>query len=65
MDNTRQALARIAARCHGKQPTSAIAVTGTNGKTSTVEFIRQICQRQGWRSVISARWGSGVICRAT
>ena len=50
MDNTRQALALIAARCHDRQPTSVIAVTGTNGKTSTVEFIRQICQRQGWRS---------------
>ena len=65
MDNTRQALALIAARCHDRQPTSVIAVTGTNGKTSTVEFIRQICQRQAGAVPVSARWGSEVICRAT
>ncbi len=46
----RRALARIAARFHGGQPETAIAVTGTNGKTSVVEFTRQIYATLGRRS---------------
>ena len=38
----RRALARLAALQAGAQPATVIAVTGTNGKTSTVEFIRQL-----------------------
>ena len=38
----RQVLARLAARLAGRQPDRMVAVTGTNGKTSTVEFLRQI-----------------------
>lgn len=38
----RQRLARIAALLAGKQPAAVVAVTGTNGKTSTVEFLRQL-----------------------
>ena len=38
----RQRLARIAALLAGKQPDTVVAVTGTNGKTSTVEFLRQL-----------------------
>jgi UDP-N-acetylmuramoyl-L-alanyl-D-glutamate--2,6-diaminopimelate ligase len=44
----RQALARIAARFHGAQPRQVAAVTGTNGKTSTVDFLRQILASAGW-----------------
>jgi UDP-N-acetylmuramoyl-L-alanyl-D-glutamate--2,6-diaminopimelate ligase len=40
----RRALARMAAVRAGTQPEVVAAVTGTNGKTSTVEFLRQIMQ---------------------
>ena len=38
----RRRLAQLAAGVAGSQPNIAVAVTGTNGKTSTVEFLRQI-----------------------
>jgi len=38
----RRRLAQIAAVLAGPQPDNLVAVTGTNGKTSTVEFLRQI-----------------------
>lgn len=38
----RRALALLAAAHAGKQPDNVIAVTGTNGKTSTVDFLRQL-----------------------
>jgi UDP-N-acetylmuramoyl-L-alanyl-D-glutamate--2,6-diaminopimelate ligase len=38
----RRALALMAARFYGVQPRVAVAVTGTNGKTSVAEFTRQI-----------------------
>ncbi len=41
-DNTRRRYALMAARFHDRQPSSIAAVTGTNGKTSVVSFVRQI-----------------------
>jgi UDP-N-acetylmuramoyl-L-alanyl-D-glutamate--2,6-diaminopimelate ligase len=38
----RRRLAQLAAGLAGSQPKTVVAVTGTNGKTSTVEFLRQI-----------------------
>jgi UDP-N-acetylmuramoyl-L-alanyl-D-glutamate--2,6-diaminopimelate ligase len=38
----RRRLAQIAAILAGPQPAIEVAVTGTNGKTSTVDFLRQI-----------------------
>ena len=38
----RRRLAQLAAGLAGSQPRVMVAVTGTNGKTSTVEFLRQI-----------------------
>jgi UDP-N-acetylmuramoyl-L-alanyl-D-glutamate--2,6-diaminopimelate ligase len=38
----RRRLAQLAAGLAGSQPRVVVAVTGTNGKTSTVEFLRQI-----------------------
>ena len=38
----RRALALLAARFFGRQPDTAVAVTGTSGKTSVAEFTRQI-----------------------
>jgi len=46
-DNPRRRLALIAARYFGRQPATIAAVTGTNGKTSVVEFARQIWGRLG------------------
>jgi UDP-N-acetylmuramoyl-L-alanyl-D-glutamate--2,6-diaminopimelate ligase len=44
----RQALAHMAARFYGAQPETAVAVTGTSGKTSVAEFTRQIFDRLGY-----------------
>jgi UDP-N-acetylmuramoyl-L-alanyl-D-glutamate--2,6-diaminopimelate ligase len=46
----RRALARIAARFAGAQPETVVAVTGTNGKTSTVDFLRQLWTASGERA---------------
>ncbi|MFV3074140.1 UDP-N-acetylmuramoyl-L-alanyl-D-glutamate--2,6-diaminopimelate ligase [Niveispirillum fermenti] len=40
--NPRRRLALLAASFHGSQPERIAAVTGTNGKTSTAQFTRQI-----------------------
>ncbi len=45
--NPRRRLAELAAAFYGRQPTWIALVTGTNGKTSTVEFARQIWAAQG------------------
>src|SRR5262245_33951787 len=41
-DNPRRALALAAARFHGAQPATVVAVTGTSGKTSVAAFARQL-----------------------
>ncbi len=46
----RRAFALLAAAFYGRQPQTVVAVTGTNGKTSTVQFVRQIWQRLGLRA---------------
>ncbi|MEK9926139.1 MAG: Mur ligase domain-containing protein, partial [Alphaproteobacteria bacterium] len=46
--NPRRALALVAARLWPRQPSMIAAVTGTNGKTSTTEFLRQIWKRVTW-----------------
>ena len=46
----RQRLARVAAVLAGKQPDMVVAVTGTNGKTSSVEFLRQLWTLGGHRA---------------
>ena len=38
----RRLLARMAARFYGQQPANIVAVTGTSGKSSVVDFTRQI-----------------------
>jgi len=45
--NPRRAFARLAARFYTPLPETIVAVTGTNGKTSTVEMLRQIWQNTG------------------
>lgn len=46
----RQVLAKIAARFFAAQPETAVAVTGTSGKTSVVDFTRQIFNALGLRA---------------
>ena len=46
-DRPRHRFARLAAAFYGRQPDTVAAVTGTNGKTSVVTFVRQIWQRLG------------------
>lgn len=41
-DNPRKAYSSLAAQFYPKQPEILVAMTGTNGKSSTVEFLRQI-----------------------
>lgn len=47
VDEPRLALAEMSARFYARQPACTIAVTGTNGKSSTVDFLRQIWTRLG------------------
>lgn len=48
--NTREALSYLAAVYYGAQPNTIVAVTGTDGKTSTAEFARQLFALQGHAS---------------
>lgn len=49
--NTRRALALMAAAFYGRQPAHMVAVTGTDGKTSTADFYRQFWHHMGEQSV--------------
>jgi len=46
----RRRLALIAARFFGPQPETAVAVTGTNGKTSVASFLRQLWAKEGFQA---------------
>ncbi|SDC73432.1 UDP-N-acetylmuramoyl-L-alanyl-D-glutamate--2,6-diaminopimelate ligase [Belnapia rosea] len=46
----RRSLALMAAALAGAQPATVVAVTGTNGKTSTVDFLRQLWSLAGRRA---------------
>jgi UDP-N-acetylmuramoyl-L-alanyl-D-glutamate--2,6-diaminopimelate ligase len=48
--NPRRRLALIAARYFGRQPETVVAVTGTNGKSSTVHFCRQLWTALGMKA---------------
>lgn len=48
--NPRRRLALMAARFFGGQPETTIAVTGTNGKSSVADFVRQLWTIAGLRS---------------
>ncbi len=62
----RRALALLAAAHAGAQPACVVAVTGTNGKTSTVEFLRQLWAMGGLAAaslgtlgVVAPGWAGG------
>lgn len=48
--NPRKLFARMASEFYGAQPERIVAVTGTNGKTSTAIFTHQIWNALGYRS---------------
>ena len=50
-EDPRETLARTAALWFGAQPDVAVAVTGTNGKTSVATFVRQIWTELGLAAV--------------
>ena len=49
-ENPRRRLALLAAQFHSPQPKTVAAVTGTNGKTSTASFTRQIWADAGLKA---------------
>jgi len=49
-ENPRRLFARLAARFFAPFPDVCVAVTGTNGKTSTVELTRQLWRALGYKS---------------
>lgn len=56
-DNPRRDLAFMAARFFEVQPPHIAAVTGTNGKTSTASFLRQLCAAAGHKSAAMGTLG--------
>jgi UDP-N-acetylmuramoyl-L-alanyl-D-glutamate--2,6-diaminopimelate ligase len=48
--NIRRALSSVASRFYPRQPACIAAVTGTSGKTSTVQFARQLWTKDGHKS---------------
>lgn len=49
-DNPKLCLSKIATLFYPKMPPIIVGVTGTNGKTSTVEFVRQIWEHLKYRA---------------
>ena len=49
-DNPRRTLAKMAAKFYGRQPEIIVAITGTNGKTSTAWFTQQLWEVLGLRA---------------
>ena len=49
-DNPRRRFAKMAAEFYGQQPENIIAVTGTNGKTSCVHFVKQLWKIAGYKA---------------
>ncbi|MBY9066527.1 UDP-N-acetylmuramoyl-L-alanyl-D-glutamate--2,6-diaminopimelate ligase [Hyphomonas sp. WL0036] len=57
-DEPRRALALAAKSFYGVQPEFVVAVTGTNGKSSTVDFCRQIWSRAGIKAASMGTLGA-------
>ncbi len=58
VENARLALAQVSARFYPEQPASVVAVTGTNGKSSTVDFLRQIWVSAGLQAASMGTLGA-------
>ncbi|CAK0770155.1 UDP-N-acetylmuramoyl-L-alanyl-D-glutamate--2, 6-diaminopimelate ligase [Azospirillaceae bacterium] len=65
-EQPRRRFAQFAAYFHGmKQPAVIAAVTGTNGKTSTVQFARQIWEGMGRRAAALGTLGLTAPCMSS
>jgi UDP-N-acetylmuramoyl-L-alanyl-D-glutamate--2,6-diaminopimelate ligase len=58
VENARLALAQASARFYSQQPQTIVAVTGTNGKSSTVDFLRQIWEQANLRGASMGTLGA-------
>lgn len=58
VDNPRRAFALAASRFYPRRPGTLVAVTGTNGKSSTVDFLRQIWASAGKRAASMGTLGA-------
>ncbi|MEP1145377.1 MAG: UDP-N-acetylmuramoyl-L-alanyl-D-glutamate--2,6-diaminopimelate ligase [Henriciella sp.] len=56
--NARLALAEASAKLYPQQPNSVVAITGTNGKSSTVDFLRQIWTEAGLQAASMGTLGA-------
>lgn len=58
-----QALGGLASRFHGHPSRSldVVAVTGTNGKTSTAQLIAHACKILGWEAGVLGTLGNGLV----
>ncbi|MFN3910553.1 UDP-N-acetylmuramoyl-L-alanyl-D-glutamate--2,6-diaminopimelate ligase [Hyphomonas sp.] len=57
-DEPRRALALAAKHFHAAQPETVVAITGTNGKSSTVDFARQIWTSAGFKAASMGTLGA-------
>ncbi len=58
--STRLVYTILLASFYNKQPKEIIGVTGTNGKTSTVEFCRQLWVQAGWKAASMGTLGTRI-----
>ncbi len=58
--STRLIYTELLASFYEKQPREIIGVTGTNGKTSTVEFCRQLWVQAGWKAASMGTLGTKI-----
>ena len=58
--STRLIYAELLSSFYEKQPNEIIGVTGTNGKTSTVEFCRQLWVQAGWKAASMGTLGTKI-----
>ena len=49
-ENPRKVFAKLAAEFYGRQPEHIVAITGTNGKTSTALFVQQLWDAAGYKA---------------
>lgn len=57
-EEPRLALAEASARFYPQQPETIVAITGTNGKSSTVDFLRQIWAHAGLKAASMGTLGA-------
>lgn len=65
VSSARRALSQAAALLYPHQPEVMVAVTGTNGKSSVVSFVRQIWQQLGFKAASFGTLGVEVSSQAT